>query len=240
MAVQSRAIDDRRRGERHSINPEFAALEPGTLTYVSNLSEYGVFIHTRVRLPVGAAVDLRFTVLLDDPVVIHGPGRVVHHMDEPRGMGVVFVNLRAEMQLRVIDAINWYRARAGSADAGDRVFRTRELTPDELAQIDEEDGEGEDNTDDPAAESVTSLSSSDMVAESGNALAFLNASIEELRPEDIEAATSAHAAATGRAPSRAPAPAAKAKAPAAPPAPAATKPAPPPPPPLKDDEYEDF
>ena len=77
MAVQSRAIDDRRRGERHGINPEFAALEPGTLTYVSNLSEYGVFIHTRVRLPVGAAVDLRFTVLLDDPVVIHGPGRVV-------------------------------------------------------------------------------------------------------------------------------------------------------------------
>ena len=237
MAVQSRAIDDRRRGERHSINPEFAALEPGTLTYVSNLSEYGVFIHTRVRLPVGAAVDLRFTVLLDDPVVIHGPGRVVHHMDEPRGMGVVFVNLRAEMQLRVIDAINWYRARAGSADAGDRVFRTRELTPDELAQIDEEDGEGEDNTDDPAAESVTSLSSSDMVAESGNALAFLNASIEELRPEDIEAATAAHAA--SRAPtSRAPAPAAK--TPAAPPAPAAAKPAPPPPPPLKDDEYEDF
>jgi hypothetical protein len=105
-----------------------------------------VFIHTRVRLPVGAAVDLRFTVLLDDPVVIHGPGRVVHHQDEPRGMGVMFVNLRAEMQLRVIDAINWYRAR-GLAEAGDRVFRTRELTPDELAQIDEEDGDGADEAD---------------------------------------------------------------------------------------------
>src|SRR4028119_266364 len=112
MPVQSRANDDRRRGERHPINPEFAALESGRLTYVSNLSEYGVFIHTRVRLPVGAAIDLRFTVLLDDPVVIHGAGRVVHHQDEPRGMGVAFSNLAAVMQLRVIDAITWYRARA--------------------------------------------------------------------------------------------------------------------------------
>jgi hypothetical protein len=235
MAVQSRANDDRRRGERHGINPEFAALDPGTVTYVSNLSEYGVFIHTRVRLPVGAAVDLRFTVLLDDPVVIHGPGRVVHHQDEPRGMGVVFVNLRAEMQLRVIDAINWYRARANSTEAGDRVFRTRELTPDELAQIDEEDGdesdEADESSDDPAAESVTSLSSSDMVAESGNALAYLNASIEELRPEDIEAATSAHAAASRRAAPKTP------PAPAPPPKSASASP---PPTPLKDDEYEDF
>ncbi len=226
MAVQSRANDDRRRGERHSINPEFAALDPGTLTYVSNLSETGVFIHTRVRLPVGAAVDLRFTVLLDDPVVIHGPGRVVHHQDEPRGMGVMFVNLRAEMQLRVIDAINWYRARAGSAEAGDRVFRTRELSADELAQIDEEeDGADavEETGDDPSAESITSLSSSDMVAESG-----LNSSVEELNPDDIEAASSAHAASMRRAaPKTAPPP-----KPGPSPAPQLT--------PVKDDEYEDF
>lgn len=233
MAVQSRATDDRRRGERHSINPEFAALDPGTLTYVSNLSEYGVFIHTRVRLPVGAAVDLRFTVLLDDPVVIHGPGRVVHHQDEPRGMGVVFVKLSAEMQLRVIDAIAWYRAREASALAGDRVFRTRELTPDELAQIDEEgDDEGDEDSNDPAAESVTSLSSSDMVAESGDHFAYLNASIEELRPEDIEAATSAHAASMRRAAPKTP--------PAASPPAAAPPPPKPAPAPVKDDEYEDF
>lgn len=226
MPVQSRTHDDRRRGERHPINPEFAALEPGRLTYVSNLSEYGVFIHTRVRLPVGAAVDLRFTVLLDDPVVIHGPGRVVHHQDEPRGMGVAFVNLSAVMQLRVIDAINWYRAR----ELSDRAFRTRELSPEELSQIDEE-GEEED----PSDESVTSLSSSDMVAESGSA--FLNDSIEELGPELIQAAMAAsrgQAARPGaRAPATTPAPAHTAPPPAAAPAKLA-------PPPLKDDEYEDF
>ncbi len=211
MAAQGRANDDRRRGERHSINPEFAALDPGSVAYVSNLSEYGVFIHTRVRLPVGSAVELNFTVLLDDPVVIHGNGRVVHHQDEPRGMGVVFVKLSAEAQLRVIDAINWYRARAIEGASSDRVFRTRELTPEELAQIDEE---GEEGTD----ESATSLSSADMVAESGAAYASLSA-IEELGADDVVAASSASRGA-GR-----------------PPPPAASKPAPVP---VKDDEYEDF
>jgi hypothetical protein len=135
MALQGSSNDDRRRGDRHPINPEFAALDPGSLTYASNLSEYGVFLNTRVRLPVGTPVELKFSVLLDDPVVISGAGRVVHHQDEPRGMGVVFAGLSAEMHLRVIDAINWYRARALSG--ADRVFRTRELTPDELEQIEE-------------------------------------------------------------------------------------------------------
>jgi len=220
MAVQSRAVDDRRRGERHTINPEFAALDPGTLTYVSNLSEYGVFIHTRVRLPVGAAVDLRFTVLLDDPVVIHGPGRVVHHQDEPRGMGVNFVKLSAEMQLRVIDAINWYRARALAGVDVDRAFRTRELSPNELAQIDEEGDEGDEVDADPATESVTTLSTSDLVVESGS----LHASVEELSPADIEAATSA-AAMRRPAPKGPPPKSTASQRPLAP---------------IKDDEYEDF
>jgi len=80
-AAQGRAKDERRRGNRHAINPEFAALEPGSVTFVSSLSETGVFINSRVRLPVGAAVDLCFTVLLDEPIVIQGQGRVIHHQD---------------------------------------------------------------------------------------------------------------------------------------------------------------
>ncbi len=237
MALQARDRDDRRRGERHPINPEFVA-QGSALTYVSNLSEYGVFVNTRVRLPVGTAVDLRFTELLDDPVVIHGAGRVVHHQDEPRGMGVAFSNLAAVMQLRVIDAINWYRARqAGSEQA----FRTRELTADELAQIDEEN--------DDADESSTSLSSSDMVAESG--AAYHNTSIEELAPDVIEAAISAAASASARrgplaqrnsasASQTMPGPPRSSPAPVPAPAPASKPAAAPTRAPLKDDEYEDF
>ena len=206
-ALQGRAKDERRRGERHAINPEFAALEPGSLTFVSSLSETGVFINTRVRLPVGASIDMRFTVLLDEPIVIHGPGRVIHHQEEPRGMGVAFGHLSAEMQLRVIDAINWYRARGLS---GEQAFRTRELTPDELRQIDEES-----NEDDSGEESVTSLSTSDVVSESGSYPNLSRGGLVPVDDDDDERVV----AVRGK-----------------PPTPPASKP----PPPLKDDEYEDF
>jgi hypothetical protein len=98
---------------------------------------------------------------------------VVHHQDEPRGMGVVFANLRAEMQLRVIDAINWYRARAGSSGA-DRVFRTRELTPDELA-IDEID----ETTSRPPVSRSPASAARDVVAESGSYASLSASSVEE-------------------------------------------------------------
>ncbi len=206
-ATQGRTKDERRRGDRHAINPEFAALDPGTLTYVSSLSETGVFINSRVRLPVGATIDMTFTVLLDEPIVIHGPGRVVHHQDEPRGMGVAFTNLSAVMMLRVIDAINWYRARGLS---GEQAFRTRELSADELRQIDEE---GNEDDAEAAEESVTSLSTSDVVAESGS---YPDLSRGGLVPVDDDDE---------------PAPVVRGKPPTPP---ASSKP------PLKDDEYEDF
>lgn len=199
MQLQGSSHDDRRRGDRLPINPEFAALDPGSLTYASNLSEYGVFLATRVRLPVGTPVELKFTVLLDDPVVISGPGRVVHHQDEPRGMGVVFAGLSAEMHLRVIDAINWYRARALSG--ADRVFRTRELTAEELEQIEEEADAGD---------SVTSLSARDVVSESGSYANLSATAVLAVRTDELEPSGLIH--------------------PPAPPNPAAKQPAPPPPP----------
>jgi hypothetical protein len=214
MPLQGSSHDDRRRGDRLPINPEFAALDPGSLTYASNLSEYGVFLNTRVRLPVGTPVELKFTVLLDDPVVIGGAGRVVHHQDDPRGMGVVFAGISAEMHLRVIDAINWYRARAMSG--ADRVFRTRELTAEELEQI-------EDETD--AGDSVTSLSARDVVSESGSYASLSATSVEAVDPRDVEPSGFV------RPPTR---PSSTTSGRPAPPA----KPAPPPPP--KQDEYEDF
>jgi len=153
-------------------------------------------------------------------------------------MGVAFSNLAAVMQLRVIDAINWYRARALAGS--EQAFRTRELTADELTQIDEE-------TDD-SDESATSLSSSDMVAESG--AAYLNSSIEELAPEAIEAAISAAASAASSAGGRrGPLAQRSASASQTMPGPPRSSPAPVPTPapapkaapaPLKDDEYEDF
>lgn len=107
---------DRRKGERVPVNREFAALDDADepAIYVSDLSAGGVFVHTRDRLELGATVELRFTVLLDDPVVIETLAKVVRHQDDPPGMGVEFVAMRADMSLRVSDCI----ARQRPLDSG--------------------------------------------------------------------------------------------------------------------------
>lgn len=70
-------------------------LDPRATTPVSDLSESGVFVHTETPLPIGSDIELRFTVMLDEPVLFVGRGRVVRHQmgDEPHGMGVEFVEL---------------------------------------------------------------------------------------------------------------------------------------------------
>jgi hypothetical protein len=129
--------DERRRSERFDINHEFSTLPHGMVIYVSNVSETGVFIQSRQRLPVGTPIDLRFTVLLDDPVIISATGIVVYHKDEPRGLGVEFVDLSPEMALKVADVVS--QARARSADESFAALRIRELSAKELQELDEED-----------------------------------------------------------------------------------------------------
>jgi hypothetical protein len=102
--------DERRRAERVDVNYEFRGHDD-TPTHVANLSEYGVFVHTDRHVPLGTEVVLRFTVVLDDPVVISGRGRVVRHQAEPAGMGFEFTQLDPEMLLRVADVVRRNRPR---------------------------------------------------------------------------------------------------------------------------------
>ncbi|MBK8262358.1 MAG: PilZ domain-containing protein [Nannocystis sp.] len=127
--------DERRESERYSVNHELARVRPGSIAYISNISETGVFVSTRHRLPVGAALELRFTVLMDDPVLISGKGKVAYHLDEPRGMGVEFVDLPPDMALRVADVVS--QARAREADESSKPLRIRELTAAERAELGE-------------------------------------------------------------------------------------------------------
>ena len=101
--------DERRRGERIPINEEFATIGGETEMWVSNLSQAGAFVRTAKLLPLGETIELRFTVLIDDPVVIEVLGRVVRHSTSPSGMGVEFVRLRPEMVLRIQDALSRQR-----------------------------------------------------------------------------------------------------------------------------------
>lgn len=102
--------DDRRRAERIVVNDEFARLPEAT--YISDLNEYGVFVHTRQPPAVGALVDLRFTVLMEDPIVLEARGRVVRHSRDPRGMGVEFTALSPEGMLRINDILTQQQVKA--------------------------------------------------------------------------------------------------------------------------------
>jgi hypothetical protein len=95
--------NERRRAERIPVNAEFGRMELSA--FVSDLSERGVFVHSDSTLPVGQLVELRFTVLLDDPVLIVTKGRVIRHSDEPKGMGVEFVQMEPDTLLRIHDAL---------------------------------------------------------------------------------------------------------------------------------------
>ncbi len=87
--------DDKRGGERVTINKEFESFDAFIQEYVTNISRSGVFIKSSAPLSIGTRVNLRFTVIMDDIETIEGVGEVVRVEKDPPGMGVVFRELSA-------------------------------------------------------------------------------------------------------------------------------------------------
>jgi len=85
--------EDKRLGERVTINKEFESFDAFIQEYVTNISRTGVFIKSQQPLPIGTRVNLRFTVIMDDIETIEGVGEVVRVVSDPAGMGVVFREL---------------------------------------------------------------------------------------------------------------------------------------------------
>ncbi len=171
--------DDRRRAERVDVNFEFR--DPTSApTHVSNLSEYGVFVHTAQNLPLGSEVQLRFTIVLDDPVVIAGRGRVVRHQSDPVGMGFEFTQLEPEMLLRVADVVRRNRPR----DSGppivtaeddltdtDSIVRARRVTaPGAASEFPSEDDEAAQTLVNLRAVDVEIIDDSDLPTDDGGDL----------------------------------------------------------------------
>ncbi len=89
------ADEDKRGGERVTINKEFESFDAFIQEYVTNISRTGVFIKTQAPLAIGTRVNLRFTVIMDDIETVEGIGEVVRVEKDPPGMGVVFRELNA-------------------------------------------------------------------------------------------------------------------------------------------------
>ncbi|MCX4248006.1 PilZ domain-containing protein [Paraliomyxa miuraensis] len=133
MASNGDKASERRRAERVPINTEFAAMP--SATYISDLSEYGVFVHTSAPSPLGSTIKLCFTVLLDDPVIVEAEGRVVRHQYEPAvGMGIEFTDLSPDM----IERINAVMERQQPVDSGPPLPKAEGL---DLLGFDSDDGE---------------------------------------------------------------------------------------------------
>jgi uncharacterized protein (TIGR02266 family) len=92
------------RPRRLDINLEFDSIEHFISEYVSNISKTGAFIRTRDPWPVGTKLRLRFTILADELEILEGMAEVVRVSDQPRGMGVAFVEL-AEHSAKLIDKL---------------------------------------------------------------------------------------------------------------------------------------
>ena len=90
--------DDKRGGERVTINKEFESFDAFIQEYVTNISRTGVFIKSQTPLPIGTRVNLRFTVIMDDIETIEGVGEVMRVEKDPPGMGVVFRELSGYSQ----------------------------------------------------------------------------------------------------------------------------------------------
>ena len=86
-------MEDKRIGERVTINKEFESFDAFIQEYVTNISATGVFIKSATPLEIGTHVNLRFTVIMDDIETVEGLGEVVRVHDDPPGMGVVFTEL---------------------------------------------------------------------------------------------------------------------------------------------------
>ena len=88
--------EDKRLGERVTINKEFESFDAFIQEYVTNISRTGVFIKSQQPLPVGTHVNLRFTVIMEEIQTIEGLGEVVRVEKDPPGMGVTFRELSAD------------------------------------------------------------------------------------------------------------------------------------------------
>ncbi len=98
---------DHRRSPRIRINREFSDVDEFLAEYVTNISTDGAFIRTDTPLPIGTAVNLRFSIIMEEVETICGVGEVVRVVEEPRedrGMGVVFVELQ-DVSKKVIETL---------------------------------------------------------------------------------------------------------------------------------------
>ena len=89
---------ERRAKPRAKVSVSFSETDPRTATPITDVSETGAFVLTDTRVAIGTVIELRVVVLPEEPTVFSTQARVVRHGDDPRGLGVEFIDLSEAMR----------------------------------------------------------------------------------------------------------------------------------------------
>ena len=93
-----------------SVSVDYASGDTFLFSYITNISEMGIFLRSEDPLPVGTVLRLRFAPEGQEPLEVAGevvwinPIRPGGENLNP-GMGVRFMNLTAEVRERVVDLV---------------------------------------------------------------------------------------------------------------------------------------
>lgn len=113
------------RAQRVTLSRDFTRSEDFLSEYVLDVSQSGAFIRSNDPLPVGTRLNLRFPVMVEKMEIVEGVGEVVRESAQPRGMGVVFVELTEASQ----DILARLVTKRGEASAPDGVGGEGALAP---------------------------------------------------------------------------------------------------------------
>jgi type IV pilus assembly protein PilZ len=108
----SENYEERREHERYetSYAVDYASGDTFLFSYLTNISEMGIFIRSENPLEVGSKLRLRFQIENQDPLIIEGEVAWVNPFNEDGeninpGMGVSFRGLTAELREQVVDLV---------------------------------------------------------------------------------------------------------------------------------------
>jgi type IV pilus assembly protein PilZ len=108
----SQSYEERREHERYeaSYAVDYASGDTFLFSYLTNISEMGIFIRSDNPLEVGTSLRLRFQIENQEPLIIEGEVIWVNPFKESGenlnpGMGVRFRHLTAELREQVVDLV---------------------------------------------------------------------------------------------------------------------------------------
>lgn len=121
----SKSYEERREHERYetSYAVDYASGDTFLFSYLTNISEMGIFIRSENPLEVGTSLRLRFHIENQEPLIIDGEVIWVNPFNESGenlnpGMGIRFRHLTPELREQVVELVRTIAYLADNENTG--------------------------------------------------------------------------------------------------------------------------